>query len=274
MRDEETTDNHYLGVIQLLQLLLQFLLNLLHFLRNSKPIIIFLLFIGIIVGLIFNRRVGISTFFLLNALSFIYSQYIVKEYSFSFSCVCGERIIKHILFLTPKKKESHFEDSEGRTIMECPSCERDIMEQWEKKGGDAFIEEAVEGAENRLVDSEMEKMSEAITKIGDPLLKRNPHMCKQVIAAAISAWNLSLQPKEEQLKEKKRVIERLHKKKYGTRKECQAAVNSLLSRKRRYYPHNKRAILSYRLRKIKGGQFHLIIMSEPYTQEAPIDSKE
>lgn len=249
--------------------------SLLHFLMNSKPLFFFLLILGIIVGLLFNRRVGILTFFVSYALLFIYFHFIVQRYTFNFSCICGEMITKHVIFLPPKTMESFSEDSEGHIIKECPSCKRNITKQWKEKGGESLLKNAVTDKIMLLPDSEKEMMSEFITKIVDPLLNRKPHMYKQLFAAAISVWNLSLQPEERQLMEKKRVIDRLKKEKYGTKKECKDVVNKLLLRKEKYYSDNKRAILDYRLRLLKSGEIHLVIKSEPPSEinRVPIDSQ-
>lgn len=95
---------------------------------------------------------------------------------------------------------------------------------------------------------ETEKMSEVILRFADPILHGADGVIdKNAIRFAITVWNASLLPTNEQTEALKTLVNMLPEGDKAARRELVAAIYTLLARKQHYFAHNTRVILDYHI---------------------------
>jgi len=116
-----------------------------------------------------------------------------------------------------------------------------------------------------LVKSMGEKMSEVLFDFAEPLLDEvddDHHAMDKAISFAAAVWNLSLMSKSDQKKGVNDILEIIRKDDPEMLSVGHGIIEMLLDRKKKYFPNNKRFIISYELG-LRNGQPWLNVASTP-----------
>jgi hypothetical protein len=110
---------------------------------------------------------------------------------------------------------------------------------------------------------DLEKMSDVILQFAEPLIQGPAGVIsKNAIRLAMTAWNASLLPRNEQLQTLKALVDMLPEGDQEARRELVAAFDMLLARKQRYFANNKRVIFDYQITE-SADMVHLDVISTP-----------